>query len=180
MGESRVLSRLMMRLKYSYRDNGCGTLLNESQNGLLEVFMVEAEVVGTGMVIYLFTLIITADTQRRIVDAACRAIMASGTNTKPNPTDEYIKVTNCMNCWKFAHHDCYFYCLTLVGKEELESLTTRFHELDPVSTQNVPKIDRQHFRDLLNEKFGLTESLIMDRGSFCDCVSIIQHDNDDI
>jgi Ca2+-binding EF-hand superfamily protein len=52
-----------------------------------------------------------------------------------------------------------------VDEAELEVLTKNFHALHPVLINTTEKIDRPHFRDLLSERFGMTESLLMDRGA---------------
>lgn len=45
-------------------------------------------------------------------------------------------------------------------------LHRQFFALQPVPSQNgVDRIDRQKFRDLLSTRFGMTESLLMDRGN---------------
>ncbi|KAJ1517396.1 EF-hand calcium-binding domain-containing protein 1 [Coelomomyces lativittatus] len=53
--------------------------------------------------------------------------------------------------------------LTNLTKNELELLTQKFQQLSP---QN-DKLDRSRFRDLLCDKFGIDDSLLMDRVFRC-------------
>eukprot|EP00158_Paraphelidium_tribonemae_P001441 Partr_v1_DN24403_c0_g1_i5_m66638 putative EF-hand calcium binding domain 1 len=53
---------------------------------------------------------------------------------------------------------------TSFDRRELEVLQRRFRSMSSnKSASGVPRIDRQSFRDMLSKKFGVTESLIMDR-----------------
>jgi hypothetical protein len=53
-----------------------------------------------------------------------------------------------------------------VDRTELDVLLRHFQSMEPVahSTSGIERVDRQHFRDLLVSQFGITESLLMDRG----------------
>ncbi|ORZ40207.1 hypothetical protein BCR44DRAFT_1424629, partial [Catenaria anguillulae PL171] len=62
----------------------------------------------------------------------------------PLTVDELVKITN-------------------LSKTEIEQLQRRFSQLGPVNE----RVDRPHFRDLLCDKFGIDDSLLMDRVFRC-------------
>ena len=52
--------------------------------------------------------------------------------------------------------------LHLVTKEEVEKLVAYYGEL---IGDGAEKMDRGQFRDILHQRFGMTEDILMDRGS---------------
>ena len=79
--------------------------------------------------------------------------------------EELLKASNCK--WLALEETTSMRMMIVVSRGEFEVLTHNFRALNPMETGagGVEKVDRQHFRDLLSEKFGMTESLLMDRGA---------------
>jgi hypothetical protein len=48
-----------------------------------------------------------------------------------------------------------------VNKGDIDQLQRKFQQLAPIDG----KVDRPHFRDLLCDRFGIDDSLLMDRGT---------------